>query len=126
VAETAWTPEIERALRAAFPDVAGPDAAEVGAVSEGELARDAVRLLADDPDYREAVTFLSGVPPEAFAVPGMGTIALTVAALVVLQTYILFERDPDGKIHIKIEKQPAGEGLLKSLVGAILRFGPKS
>jgi hypothetical protein len=126
VAEAAWTPEIERALREAFPDAAGADAGGAGAVSEGELARQAVRLLADDPDYREAVSFLSGIPPEAYALPGMGTIALTVAALVVLQSYILFERDPDGKIHIKIERQPAGEGLLRSLVGAILRFGPKA
>jgi hypothetical protein len=125
VAETAWTPEIERALLEAFPDAAGVSPRETGTVSDGELARQAVRLLAVDPDYREAVSFLSGVAQESLVLPGMGAIALSVAALVVLQSYVLFERNPDGKIHIKIEKQPAGPGLLKAFVDAILRFGPK-
>jgi hypothetical protein len=127
VAETEWTPEIEQVLREAFPDaaIAATAAGPTGTVSEGDLARDAVRLLADDPDYREAVAFLSGIPPEAEIVPGIGTIALIAATLVVLQTYVLFERDPDGKIHVKIEKQPTGEGLLKALVDAMLRFAAK-
>ena len=52
VAETEWTPELDRALRQDFP--AEADAGRAGSVSEGDLARQAMLLLADDPQYREA------------------------------------------------------------------------
>jgi hypothetical protein len=42
--------------------------------------------------------------------------------LVVLQTHVLFERDRDGKIHIKIEKKPTRDSLLKDLVQKLFWF----
>jgi hypothetical protein len=35
---------------------------------------------------------------------------------------VLFERDRDGKIHIKIEKKPTRDSLLKDLVQKLFGF----
>ena len=119
VAETEWTPELDRALRQDFP----ADAGRAASVSEGDLARQALLLLADDPQNREALAALiAGPPPESFEVVTAGTVALVAATLVVLQTHVLFERDRDGKIHIKIEKKPTRDSLLKDLVQKLLGF----
>jgi len=81
VAETEWTPELDRALRQDFP--AEADAGRAASVSEGDLARQALLLLADDPQNREALTALiEGPPPESFEVVGAGTVALLAAMLV--------------------------------------------
>ena len=121
VAETEWTPELDRALRQDFP--AEADAGRAASVSEGDLARQALLLLADDPENRDALTALiEGPPPESFEV--VGTVALVAAMLVVLQTHVLFERDRDGKIHIKIEKKPTRDSLLKNLVQKLFGFFP--
>ncbi len=74
VAETEWTPELDRALRQDFP--AEADAGRAASVSEGDLARQALLLLADDPQNRDALAALiAGPPPESFEV--VGTVALT-------------------------------------------------
>ena len=117
VAETAWTPELDGALRLDFPAETDAGRAGSGPVSEGDLARQALLLLADDPQNREILTALiEGPAPESLEVVGAGTVALIAAVLVVLQTYVLFERDKDGKIRIKIEKKPTQISLLKDLV----------
>ena len=104
-----------------FP--AEADAGRAASVSEGDLARQALLLLADDPQNREALAALiAGPPPESFEV--VGTVALVAAMLVVLQTHVLFERDKDGKIHIKIEKKPTRDSLLKDLVQKLFGFFP--
>src|SRR5271165_572614 len=119
VAETEWTPELDRALRQDFP--AEADAGRAGSVSEGDLTRQALLLLADDPQNREALAALiAGPPPESFEV--VGTVALVAAMLVVLQTHVLFERDRDGKMHIKLEKKPTQDSLLKDLVQKLFGF----
>jgi hypothetical protein len=121
VAETEWTPELDRALRLGYP--ADTDAGRAASVSEGDLARQALLLLADDPQYRETLSVLiEGSPPESFEAVGAGTVALLAAVLVVLQTHVLFERDKDGKIHIKIEKKPTRDSLLNDLVQKLLGF----
>lgn len=123
VAETEWTPELDRALRQDFP--AEADAGRAASVSEGDLARQALLLLADDPQNRDALTALiEGPPPESFEFEFVtaGTVALVAAMLVVLQTHVLFERDRDGKIHIKIERKPTRDSLLKDLVQKLFGF----
>src|SRR5208283_103231 len=111
----------DRALRQEFP--AEADAGRAASVSEGDMARQALLLLADDPQNRDALAALiAGPPPESFEV--VGTVALVAATLVVLQTHVLFERDRDGKIHIKIEKKPTRDSLLKDLVQKLFGFFP--
>jgi len=69
VAETEWTPQLDRALRQDFP--AEADAGRAASVSEGDLARQALLLLADDPQNCDALAALiAGPPPESKAASG--------------------------------------------------------
>jgi hypothetical protein len=121
VAETEWTPELDRALRQDFP--AEADAGRAASVSEGDLARQALLLLADDPPNREPLAALiEGPPPEAFF--GVGEVALITAALVALQTYGSFGYKGD-KVHFEIGKKPTKDGLLKSFIEMLIRFRSK-
>jgi len=108
--QTDWSPELRQAL---VDSTAAADA--VAAVGEGDLAREALLLLADDPDNRQGLTALiEGPPPERLLDPAH--IAIGVAALIALQTYVKFERTKDGKIHFKIEKKPLPVELMRKLL----------
>lgn len=114
-AETALTPELRQALREFAP---APEAAAVAA-SEGDLARAALLLLADDPQYQPILTALiEGSAPAQFG--SAKTAAVIAAVLIVLQTAVAFERDKDGRWSIEIKKQPTDSSLLEPLVQKLL------
>ncbi len=114
--ETHLTPDIQATLGAAF------DAASAGgAVSEGDLARAALRLYAEDPEHHAALTAMLDHPaPQQFDLGA--TLALTAAALVILQTHVRFYRDKAGKWTLKVEKKPTSDALLKPLVQKLLGY----
>ncbi|MCY2990157.1 MAG: hypothetical protein NTY19_20125 [Planctomycetota bacterium] len=116
--QTEWSPE----LRQAFAE--GVAAADVtAAVRDGDLAREALLLLAGDPDNHPPLTALiDGPPPQRFLDPT--TIAIGVAALIALQTHVKFERTKDGKIYFKIEKQPLPVGLMQKLIAFFSQRSP--
>ena len=115
--ETALTPELRQALR---EFATGPETAAVSA-SEGDLARAALLLLADDPQQQPMLTALiEGPAPTRFGV--LETVAIISAVLVVLQTHVKFERDKEGRWSVKIEKKPTDNSLLKPLVQKLLSF----
>jgi hypothetical protein len=92
-------------------------------VSEGDLARQTLTLLATDPLRREAiVTLAQDVPSTANQFDAGATIAIGAAVLLVLQTYIRFERDKDGKWSVEIRKDPTDNELLKPVVAKFLSF----
>lgn len=99
-----------------------PEAAAVPA-SDGDLARAALLLLADDPQQQPILTALiEGPAPTKFGV--LETAAVVTAVLLVLQTHVKFERDKDGRWTLKIEKKPTDNSLLKLLVQKLLSFTP--
>ena len=114
--ETHLTPDLQATLGAAF------DAASAGgAVSEGDLARAALQLYAEDPEHRVALTAMLDHPaPQSFDLGG--TILLTAAVLVILQTHVRFYRDKAGQWTLKVEKKPTSDALLKPLVQRLLGF----
>ena len=115
--ETALNPELRQALR---EFATGPETAAVSA-SEGDLARAALLLLADDPQQQPMLTALiEGPAPTRFGV--LETVAIVSAVLVVLQTHVKFERDKAGRWSVKIEKKPTDNSLLKPLVQKLLSF----
>ena len=118
--ETELTPGIQGALRDAFGETLAGEAS-----SEGDLARAALLLLIEEePNTREAIAaLLDGPRPESFVDAGEA-IALTVAALVVLQTHIKFKRSATGKWTLELEKQPTKDSLLKPLVQKLLALIP--
>jgi hypothetical protein len=116
-AATALTPDA--ALGTALTSETG--AAPEAGVSDGDVAKAALALLAEDPAVAPTLAAMIENPPaedsahESVAL-GMG---IGVAALVVLQSYIKFERDKAGEWTFKFEKQPMSDSLLKDLIGKL-------
>jgi len=113
--EIAWSPEMGQALRDAFkPDVRlQPD-------SEGDLARQALLVLAEDPVYCEPIrALIQGPSPDRFGMDA-GTITLIPAVLLVLQTHIKIKRNAAGKWEFLFEKKPAHAEILKQLISKLL------
>ncbi len=119
LAETALTPELRRALG----DFAtGAETAAVSA-SEGDLARTALLLFADDPQQQPILTALIEGPAPAQFGP-IKNAAVIAAVLLVLQLYVKFEYDKDGRWSIEIVKEPTDKALLMPLVQKLLSHTP--
>lgn len=104
-------------LKASF-DVATDEA---GGVSEGELARSALLMLAEDPDQRDHIArSVDSGPMKKFAL--VETAAVVSAVLLVLQTHIRLERRRDGKWSMMFEKKPTDTRLLRDLIRKLLSF----
>jgi hypothetical protein len=111
------TPEIRAALADAVPSADE----DTGSPVEGDLARAALLWLGSDPARTDGTLALAQHPPaERFAEPG--TIVLSAAVLILLQTHVRFERKPDGTWSLKVEKKPSSESLLKSLIQKLLEL----
>lgn len=102
-----------KALQAEFAVTPSPDAP-----SEGDLAREALRVLAQDPEIEKHIRMLAETGPTRGFDFGIG-LAVTTTVLLVLQTHLRFERTPDGW-SLLIEKKPTKEGLLKPLVQKLI------
>ncbi len=118
-AETALTPELRRALG----DFAtGIETAAIPA-GDGDLARAALLLLADDPQQQPILTALIEGPAPAQFGP-VKNAAILAAVLFVLQLYVKFEYDKDGRWSIEIVKEPTDKALLMPLVQKLLSHTP--
>lgn len=110
--EVQLTLELARYLAIGFGLVPDPDSS----TSEGDLARQALGVLADDPANREAVAALiRGPVPESFAVDPITVTALITFAMVVLKTRVHFQRDKSGKWQLDIDTAASSDGTVKSL-----------
>lgn len=115
--ETAWTQAIADAVAGTF-SAATPAGPPPG---DGDLARAALLVLAEDPRHAETIrTLASGHEAKSFVFGE--TVAVLTAALVVLQTRVRFSRDKDGKFTLVVEKAAASDGLLKALAEKLLSF----
>ncbi len=113
--ENSWSPEMGPALRDTFK----PDDC-LQPVSEGDLARHALLILAEDPIYREPIrSFIQGPSPERFGIDA-GTVWLIPAVLLVLQTHIKVRRNGAGKWEFLLEKKSTDIELLKPLISKLL------
>jgi hypothetical protein len=112
-----WSPSLEQALARELQVEPGTTP-----VSEGELARQALLVLAEDPETREAIEMMAASGERADKFDFGATIGLTAAVLIVLQTHVDFERSPDGKWSLKLEKKPTSEALLKGLVQKLISY----
>jgi hypothetical protein len=118
--QTELTPELSRALREAF--AVGPG--DLPASGRGDVAREALLVLAADPHQRPALEAFVRDPsaaPESMALlEAAGSTALIVAALIALQTRVVIKRDAKGQTSWTIEKKPTDLPLLKPLVAKLL------
>ena len=91
------------------------------APSDGEVAKRALALLADDPEIQPRLRAMVERQAEQFGF-GPGAVALAVAAIIALQTHVKFQRKADGAWSLSIEKKPSQQGLVKMLAQAIVRL----
>jgi hypothetical protein len=113
-------PELRTLLSAAFADPAPP-------ATEGDLAGAALDLLAQNPEFAEPIRVMASQPVTAasrqrYLEPG--AIAVTTAALIVLQTRVKFKRDHTGKWSIEVDKKTS-DSALKPLIQRLLSLLPK-
>jgi hypothetical protein len=113
--DVVWSPEVKQALEDEFHL-----SEATASISEGELARQALEVLAEDPETKKAIERMATAPPgpQTFDF-GIG---LTLAVLLVLQTRVQFARDSTGKWSVKVEKKAAGAGEVKSLVQKLVSY----
>ncbi len=108
------------------PELAQALASEVGVtpsntVSEGELARQSLLLLAEDPERLAELQYLVENPPAAAFDP-VTFLAVGAAALLLLQSHIKIQRDPKKGWSFKFEKKPANDSVLKVFIEKVLGF----
>ena len=103
--------DLVRALRRAV------DTTDVATPSDTEVAKIALQLLGDDPQFAKPIAALRNGPETKTMGPGVveGTF-LIAGVLLALQTHFEFARDKDGRWSIKIKKKPTSETLLKPLI----------
>jgi hypothetical protein len=107
-----------RTQPAAEPTSDAKLASDLAAAPEEEVAKVCLLLLADDPDMRPVVAAMVENPAAAsFVDPA--TLAIGLGALVVLQSYIKFERDKEGKWTFKFEKKPMSDTLLGQVISKL-------
>jgi hypothetical protein len=111
-----WTPDLRQALASEF------EAKAAASIAEGELARQALLVLAEDSETRDAIEIMAAQPQRLQKFDFGASIALTAAVLIVLQTRIRFERTTDGKYSLLVEKKPTSDALLKSLVQKLISY----
>jgi hypothetical protein len=114
-------PELRTLLSAACNDPALP-------ATEGELADAALDLLAQDPEFAEPIRVMASQPVTAasrqrYLEPA--TIAVTTAALLVLQTRVKFKLDHNRKWSLEVDKKAASDSALKPLIQRLLSLLPK-
>jgi hypothetical protein len=114
------TVELRGSLAAEFGPMAGC------LVSRGDLARQALLVLAEDRASRQAIEttaeHLSELP-QSF--DGGASFALTAAVLFVLQMEVDFQRGKDGKWNFKLKKKAASDAVVKQLAEKLVSFWGK-
>jgi hypothetical protein len=116
--KTELTPDLRQALAAEFAD-----AAPATGATEGDLARAALLLAAEDDANREPLrALITGPAPESLGFAA--SITVITAAIIALQTHVKFERDKDGRLHVKIEKKPLNDALLNDVINKLFGYSP--
>lgn len=114
--ETELTPELKDALKAFSSGTS-----DFQAIPEGDMAREMLNFLADDPELRENIRALANgaVPVKMF---GIETIAISTAVLIMLKTSVKFKRNPDTTWSLEIIKPSIDVGKLTKLIDKFRQF----
>jgi hypothetical protein len=112
-----WTSDFRQALAAEF-DV-GPATTPI---SEGDLARQALLVLAEDPDRRKAIETMVAQPPSLQKFDFGAASRSPRRRSQFCRPASSFERDKDGKCSLLVEKKATSDALLKGLVQRLLNY----
>ena len=96
-------------------------------VSDGDLARQALIVLAEDPATAVAIETMAkeiALSSHRQTYDGGASIALAVAVLFVLRTGLDIERDKQGKWSIKVKVKPGSDSAVKKLIDKLINYLP--
>ena len=93
-------------------------------VSDGDMARQALLLLACDPDREQRIIALAESPTRSFIEP-VTAIVLTAAVVAVLKTGVKYKRRSDGEWELEIDSPSLDKESLKGFVDKLLSWIPK-
>jgi hypothetical protein len=92
------------------------------APTDGDLARAALALAADDPATARHLEGMIALGPP---VMGVGSLVLAfTAALTILQTELTFERASTGKYRVRLHRRAASDPLLRRLAHVVMKALP--
>lgn len=90
--------------------------------TEGDLARQCLRLLSQDLDTAQAIAVMAEQPdqgPQHFFIAEVSVVTL---ALAVLGTRVRYEKDKSGKVSLIVEKKALSDAVLKKCVEMFQRL----
>ena len=94
-------------------------------ISDGEMSRHALQLLANDQEMKDVVgTMAKGPAPVKLLDPVVG-ISLAAAVVFALKTTVEFKRDKDGRWSFDFKTKAVDRQLLKGFVERLLSWVPK-
>jgi hypothetical protein len=79
-------------------------------------------VLAEDPESRKRIEAMAAGAAGSAQKFDFGTMGITAAVLIILQTHVRFDRHSDGTWSMKLEKKPTSDTLLKGLVQKLISF----
>ena len=106
--------ELRQALQAEF---GAPT--ELSPASEGDMARAALTLLAEDPQLAANIQVMIS-QPAARDFGSVETALVVTACLIALQTHVRFHRQKDGQWTFTIDKPSGSESLIAKLAQKLL------
>jgi hypothetical protein len=100
---------------------AGGNAPDPDPVTEADVAREALMLLAVDPAYAPLVSGRAGAAVEEpqgpdFAVDPLTFVGVGTLGLIALSTYVHFKRTPEGTWSLEIKVQPASDKMKRQVI----------
>ena len=90
--------------------------------TEGDLARQCLRVLSQNPDTAQAIGAMAGQPDQGAQCFFVAEVSVAALALAVLGTSVRYERDKEGKVSLVVEKKAMSNAVLKKFVDMIQRF----
>ena len=87
---------------------------EPGHVGDGDVARQALEMLAGDDELNARIGDMAEAPPMRF-MPGLGEIALVTAVVMLLKSRIDLERDKKGQWRFRFKSDPLDKEIFAPL-----------
>lgn len=113
------------------PEMASAMKAELGItgtvdrISDGEIARSALAVLAQDPEFADQIKFMAEHKvTERFGIEPVTGVVLAGALVMVLRTGFEFKRNEDGRWSIKIKSAAAQSELIDKFASKVLSWLP--
>lgn len=114
-------PDIQKALADQFQIAPGTP------ISDGELARQALIVLAEDPQTALAIESMAAEEDDSphRTYDGGATFAMGIAAYFALSTALDIERDKQGKWSFRMKVRPASQAAVTKLIEKLVNYLPR-